>query len=64
MNDLKKPDTWKNEVAIATNFISSKDEDEECAVHSNSDFIFHCVDLLYDKCQKSLQMEGKNYQHY
>ena len=52
MNDLKKPDTWKNEVAIATNFISSKDEDEECAVHSNSDFIFHCVDLLYDKCQK------------
>ena len=30
INDLKKSDTWKTQITIATNFIYSKDNDEEC----------------------------------
>ena len=29
INNLKKPDTWKIQLTIAVNFISSKDNDEE-----------------------------------
>ena len=31
INNLKKSDTWKIQLAIAHNFISSIDNDEECA---------------------------------
>ena len=37
MNNLKKSDSWKNQLAIAVNFISSKDNYEERVVHLNSD---------------------------
>ena len=37
MNNLKKSDSWKNQLAIAVNFISSKDSYEERVVHLNSD---------------------------
>ena len=30
---------WKIQLTIAINFISSKDNDEECVMHSNSDHI-------------------------
>ena len=33
-NNLKKYDTWKIPLTIAINFISSKDTDEECEIHS------------------------------
>ena len=38
-NDLKKFDTWKIQLTIAINFMSSEDNDEERAVHSKSDNI-------------------------
>ena len=36
IKDLKKSDTWKNQLKIAINFISSKDNDEERVMHSKS----------------------------
>ena len=36
INNLKKPDTWKIQLAIANNFISFIDNDEECVMHSKS----------------------------
>ena len=37
INDIKKSDAWKIQLTIATNFISSKDNDEEHVMHSKSD---------------------------
>ena len=37
--NLQKADTWKIELRIAANFISSKDVDEERVMHSKSDNI-------------------------
>ena len=39
INDLKKSDTWKFQLTIATKFISSKDSDEERVIHSKSDIV-------------------------
>ena len=33
ISDLKNSDTWKIQLTTAINFISSKDNDEECAIH-------------------------------
>ena len=38
-NDLEKSDTCKNQLTIAVNFMSSKDKDEECIMHSKNDNI-------------------------
>ena len=35
INNLKKSDTWKIQLRIANNFISSIDNDEESVMHSN-----------------------------
>ena len=35
----KKSDTWKFQLTIEFNFISSKDNDEERVMHSKCDFI-------------------------
>ena len=35
----KTSNTWKTQLAIANNFISSIDIDEECVTHSKSDNI-------------------------
>ena len=35
----KKSDTWKIQLTIEFNFISSKDNDEERVMHSKNDFI-------------------------
>ena len=37
VNNLKKSDTWKIQLTIAVNFISSKDNHEERVKHSKSD---------------------------
>ena len=34
INDLRKSDTWKIQLTIAINFVSSKDNDEERVMHS------------------------------
>ena len=39
INNLQKSDTWKIQLTIANNFISSIDNDEERAIHSKSDNI-------------------------
>ena len=40
INNLKKSDTWKIDLTITINFISSKDDnDEEHVMHSKSDKI-------------------------
>ena len=39
INNLKKSDTWKIQLTIANNFISSIDIDEELLMHSKSDNI-------------------------
>ena len=39
INDLKKSDTWKIQLTIAINFISSKGKDDEDVMHSKSDSI-------------------------
>ena len=37
--DLQSFDTWKIQLTIAINFISSKDTEEECVMYSMSDNI-------------------------
>ena len=37
--DLQISDTWKIQLTIAINFISSKDVDEQCVIHSKSENI-------------------------
>ena len=37
ITDLQKSDTWKYQLTMAINFISSKDNDEEQVMHSKSD---------------------------
>ena len=39
MTDLQKSGTWKVQLTIAVNFISSKDNDEKQMMHSKSDNI-------------------------
>ena len=39
INNLKKSDTWKIQLTLANNFISSIDNDEGHVMHSKSDNI-------------------------
>ena len=39
MIDLQNSDTWKIHLKIATNFLSSKDVEEQCVMHSKCDNI-------------------------
>ena len=39
MIDLQKLDTWKIQLTMIINFISSKDTDEDCLMHSKVDDI-------------------------
>ena len=39
INNLKKSDTWKIKLTITITFISSRDNDEGCVMHSKSDNI-------------------------
>ena len=44
INNLKKSGTWKIQVTIAINFISSRNNDEESVMHSKSDDIGIMID--------------------
>ena len=39
INNLKKVDTWKIQLTIANNFVSSIDNEEELVMHSTNDNI-------------------------
>ena len=43
--DLQSSDTWKIQLTIAINFVSSKDAEEECVMHSRSNNI-KCTSYL------------------
>ena len=65
---MKKSDTWKIQLTIANNFISSIDNDEKCVMHSKSDNIEIMIngevdevikkvfDLLKNRNQNNLEL--------
>ena len=54
INNLKKSDTWKIQLTIANNFISSIDNDEERIMHSKSDNIKIIINNESDEVIKEL----------
>ena len=64
INDLKKPDTQKTQLKITINFVSSKDNDEECVMHSKRNnieiMISHDVDEVIKKLFDSLKNRYQN----
>ena len=54
VNNLKKSNTEKIQLAIKNNFISSIDNDEECVMHSKSDNIEIMINDEADKVIKEL----------
>ena len=54
INNLKKSDTWKIQLTIAYNFISSTDNDEECVMHSKSNNIEIMINDKADEVIKEL----------
>ena len=57
-NNLQNSDTWKIQLAIAINFISSKDVDEERVIHSKIDNVefrlYHNVNQVVNELFESL----------
>ena len=65
INNLKKYDTWKIQLTIAINFISSKDDNnEERLIHSKSDNIEIMIndkaDEVMERLFKSLENKYQN----
>ena len=60
MNNLKKCETWKIQLAIANNFISSLDIGEEHVMHSKSDNIEIMINDEADKVIEQLFDSLKN----
>ena len=60
MNNLKKFGTWKIQLTIGNNFISSIDNDEECIMHSQSGIIEVMVNDEADEVIKELFGSLKN----
>lgn len=58
MINLKKPVTWKTQLKISLNFISSKDTDEKRVLHSKSDNIGI---IIYNKPNKVMK-EASNHE--
>ena len=55
MKYLKNSDSWKIQLTIATNLISSKDNDKERVMHSKSDNIeFMIYDNVDEVTEKKL----------
>ena len=54
MNNLKKSDTWKIQLTIANNFISSINKHEEPVMHSKSDNIEIMINGEADEVIKEL----------
>ena len=53
--NLQNSDAWKIQLTIATNFISSKDAEEDRVMHSNSDNIMMQMMLLISLLSHSVQ---------
>ena len=60
INNLKKSDTWKIQLAIANNFIFSIDNNEEHVMHSKSDSIEIMINDEANKVIKELFDSLKN----
>ena len=60
INNLKKSDTWKIQLTVANNFISSIDYDEECVMHSKSNNIEIMISDEADEVIKELFDSLKN----
>ena len=60
INNLKKFDTWKIQLTIENNLISSMDNDKECVMHSNSDNVEILINDEADKVMKELFDSLKN----
>ena len=60
INNLKKFDTWKIQLKIVNNFISSIHNDEECVMHSKSDNIEIMINDEADEVIKELFNSLKN----
>ena len=52
INNLQKSETWKTQLTISCNFISSKDIDEEYVIHLKSDNI---EILTHDKIEEVIK---------
>ena len=52
INDLKKCDTWKIQLTIVIDLISSKDTDEECVMYSKTDNIEF---IIYDNTDEVVE---------
>ena len=52
MNGLKKSDTWKIQLSITINFISSKDTEEKRVMHSKSENV---KIMIYEKADEVIQ---------
>ena len=59
INNLKKSDTWKIQLTIANNFISSIDNDEERVMHSKSDNIEIMINDEANDVIKNLLIHSK-----
>ena len=63
--DFQNSDTWKIQVTIATNFIYSKEAEEECVMHSSSDNIklasYNDVNKVDDELSESLRSRYQEY---
>ena len=60
INNLKTSQTWKIQLTIASNFISSTDNDEECVMHSKSDNMEIMINDEADEVKKELFDSLKN----
>ena len=54
MYDLKKSDTWKIQLTIANNFVSSIDNNEAHVMHSKSDNIEFMINNGADEVIKEI----------
>ena len=59
INNLKKSDTWKIQLAIANNFISSIDNDEERVMHSKNNNIEIMINDEVDEVMKEFLIHLK-----
>ena len=60
INNLKKSDTWKIQLTIVNNFISSLDNDEDRVMHSKIDNIEIMINDETDEIIKELFDSFKN----
>ena len=60
MNNHKKSDTWKIQLTIANNFISSIDNDEERIIYSENDNMEIMINNEADEVIKELKNRSQN----